>query len=115
MVKIFFYDKLNDVELIRKISNNFTIHDGYIIIKNYDIENNILEISSNSNINNKILCGKIVSFNMDIDNILKKINEIEEYKFNNDKIRCSLNIIWANKFFGGLYETYIICYEKSKI
>ena len=47
MVKIFFYDKLNDVDLIRKISNNFTIHDGYIIIKNYDIENNILEISSN--------------------------------------------------------------------
>ena len=62
MVNLFFYNKLTNLELIKKININFEICDGYIIIQNYDIENNLLEISNKFSENNKLLYGKIVNF-----------------------------------------------------
>lgn len=107
MVKFFFYDKFTNVELIKKISNNYEIYDGYIIIKNYDSENNFLEISNNILDNNLLLYGKIVDFNMKVDDIIKKINEIEECKIKN-KIKYTLETIWTNRILGGTYKAYII-------
>ncbi len=107
MVKIFFYNKLTNIELIKKINDNFTIDNGYIIIKNYDNENNILEISENKSLNNKILNGKIVNFDMTIYDIIKKINEIDECKIEN-KIKYTLETVWANKISGCSYKVYII-------
>jgi hypothetical protein len=106
MISFFFYNKLTNIELIKKINNNFKIDDGYILIQNYDSKNNLLEICDKS-INNKLLCGKIVNFNMDLYDILKKINEIEECKFEN-RIKYTIKTIWANKIGGGKYKTYII-------
>ena len=82
MVLFFFYDKLTNIELIKKINERFEISDGYVLINRYDNINNILEISDNSINNMNILHGKIVSFNMNIEDIIIKINEIEECKFN---------------------------------
>jgi hypothetical protein len=107
MVNFFFYNKLTNLELIKKININFEICDGYIIIQNYDIENNLLEISNKFSENNKLLYGKIVNFNMKLDDIIKKINEIDECKLKN-KIKYSLEEIWVNKTFGGTYKAYII-------
>ncbi len=107
MVRFFFYNKLTNVELIKKININFEIWDGYAIIHNYDIENNLLEISDKSSNNNTLLYGKIVNFNMNIYDIIKKINEIDECKLEN-KIKYSLEQIWTNKTFGGTYKAYII-------
>jgi hypothetical protein len=94
------------VELIKKINDYFDIYDGYIIIQNYDSENNILEISKNRLNNNKLLYGKLVDFNMKMDDIINKINEIEECKLN--KIKYTLETVWVNKAFGGTYKAYII-------
>jgi hypothetical protein len=107
MVKFFFYNKLTNLELIKKININFEIYDGYILIQNYDIENNILEISNKSSKNNKLLYGKIVNFNMTLDDIIKKINEIDECKLEN-KTKYLLEEIFTNKTFGGIYKAYII-------
>jgi formyltetrahydrofolate synthetase len=107
MVKFFFYNKLTNLELIQKINIKFEIYDGYILIQNYDIENNLLEISDKSSKNNQLLYGKIVNFNMKLDDIIKKINEIDECKLEN-KIKYSLEEIWTNKTFGGTYKAYII-------
>jgi hypothetical protein len=107
MVKFFFYDKLTNIEVLKKINNDYTIYDGYILIQNYDNENNFLEISHVSINNNKILYGKIVDFNMKFDDIIKKINEIKECKIEN-KTKYMLKTIWANKFSGGTYNAYII-------
>jgi glycine cleavage system H lipoate-binding protein len=104
MVRFFFYNKLTNIELIKKINEIFEIYDGYIIIQNYDIVNNLLEISDKSLNNNKLLYGKIVNFNMKLDDIIKKINEL---KFENKK-KYTLEEIWTNKTFGGTYKAYII-------
>ena len=57
--------------------------------------------------NNKTLPGKIVTFNMTVDDIIKKINEIEEIK-SNGKTKEIVTTIWANKPLGGKCKTYII-------
>ena len=109
MVRFFFYNKLTSLELIKKINNNFQINNGYIIIKDYDNENNILEISKNKFLNNKILYGKIVDFDMKIYDIINKINEIEECECNlENKIKYTLETIWTNKISGGTCKAYII-------
>ena len=107
MISFFFYNKLTNVELIKKINPRFEICDGFIIIQKYDGENNILEISNDSLNNNKALPGKIVSFNMTLDDIIKKINGIEEVKSNNTS-KDLVTTIWANKPLGGKCKTYII-------
>jgi len=100
MVAFFFHNKLYNSELLKKITPNFDIIDGYILIENYDAENDILMISDNSKNNNIILYGKIVKFsNMKLEVILEKLGYAEESK---------LNTIWANKKFGGVCKTYII-------
>ena len=108
MVKFFFYNKLTNIDLIKKINDNFEIYDGYIVIQNYDSENNILEICDKKSLNNnKLLYGKIVDFDMKLVDVIKKINEIEDLKLEN-KIKYTLEEIWTNKTFGGTYKAYII-------
>jgi len=43
---------------------------------------------------------------MKVDDIIKKINEIYEYKIENKMY--SLEEIWTNKIYGGTYKAYII-------
>ena len=64
MVYIFFYKNLIDPELIRKINDKFDIFDGYVLVKSYDEENDILKISGIHSDNNVILNGKIVKLDM---------------------------------------------------
>ena len=106
MVRFFFYNKLKNIELIKKISNHFDISDGCIIIKNYDDEKSILEIDDKS-LNNKLLYGKIVDFDMKLSDIINKIEDIDDCKLEN-KIKYTLEQIWTNKKFGGTYKAYII-------
>jgi hypothetical protein len=108
MVSFFFYKNFINIDLIKQISLNFEIDDGYIIVKNYDIENNILEIDNNQNNNNNIILhGKIVNFNSKLDEIIKKINEFHKF-IKDDNKKYTLNTIWANKKSGGLCKSYII-------
>ena len=109
MVLFFFYQKLTNIELLTKISNNFEINDGHIIIQKYDEENNILEISDNLINNNTILYGKLVNFNnMKIEDIIQKISKINECKFKNKYKNYTLDTIWVNKINGGVYKANII-------
>lgn len=106
MVRFFFYNKLTNIELIKKISNNFEIYDGYIIKENNDMINNILEVNDKSLSNDKLLYGKIVDFNMKIYDIINKINEIEECRL--DKIKYTVETILINGIYGGISKAYII-------
>ena len=107
MVLFFFYDKLSNTELIKKISESFEITDGYIQINTYDSCNNILEISEDSINNKTLLHGKIVHFNMKMEDIVSKINEIQECKFKN-KTKYTMEPILVNKKCGLRCICYII-------
>jgi len=106
MVSFFFYNKLINEEFLKKINIHFKINDGYVLIQNYDSQNNILEISDVSINNNTVLHGKIVIFDMTLDDVITKINEIEECKFKNTKY--TLETIWPNDVFGSVTNAYII-------
>jgi hypothetical protein len=106
MVSFFFYKKFVNTNLIKQISTNFEIDDGYIIVKKYDSENNILEIDDNEN--NIILYGKIVNFNIKLEEIIKKINDLHEFIKDKNKNKYTLNTVWVNKKSGGLCKSYII-------
>ena len=108
MVYIFFYNKLTKIELINKINIKYEIYDGIIAVKNYNKENYILEISDNKEENNIILPGKIVYFDMNISDIIKKINNIEEVNYKNNGYTHILTLINAFKLNNDLCQTYII-------
>jgi hypothetical protein len=95
----FFYNNLKDTRLINLISSNYTITDGYIYINNYI--NNKLDIKGN----NEQLYGKIVYFNLQVEQILEKINNIHHihnfYKYTIEKIN-------VNKLDNSVESAYII-------
>ena len=105
MTVFFFYKNLMNVELIKKISTDFTLNDGYIIIESYDSEKNILQINSKIEKNNMLLHGKIVTFNIKLEHVLEKMNGIEECKF---KSKYALDTVFASRISGGVYKAHII-------
>lgn len=62
MEYFFFYNKLMNEELIKKINNNYTIEDAYILVENYDYLTNNLKIGNETKNRNTILFGKLVLF-----------------------------------------------------
>jgi hypothetical protein len=109
MVTFFFYNKLTNIELLKKINIHFKINDGYVLIQNYDSEKKILEISDKSINNNTVLHGKIVIFDTTLDDVIKQINQINEIeKCNFEHTKCTLETIWPNDVFGIVSTAYII-------
>ena len=92
MISFFFYNKLKNPELIYKIQKNVVITDGYIKCK---------EINDD-----KILYGKIVEFTLNLEDIIKKINSIEECKTTKTKYTLKKVIGYTNT--GNTCELYII-------
>lgn len=78
MVLFFFYNQDTYVELIKKMNTSYEMNDGYIIVQSYDAENNVVKISDKIENNNTKLYGKIFNFNMNLNDILKKITEIKK-------------------------------------
>lgn len=103
MVNFFFYKKLTDIKLINNINTEFEIDDGTILVQKYDTDNNILEISNNIENNTFLLNGKIVTFNMKFEDVIKKINEMKEIINENNQQLFNLK-----KFIVNNKETYII-------
>jgi hypothetical protein len=92
--------------LLKRINIHFKIEDGYVLIQNYDRQRNILEISDKSINNNTLLHGKIVIFDMTLEDVIKQINEIDECKLKNAKYK--LETIWPDDVFGSVVKAYIV-------
>lgn len=108
MVYLFFYNVLICDKLIKNIDYKSISNDAYILIEDYDKNNNII-INNNSNFNNKILNGKLVSFNIDLKNILEKINNIFEYKIvKNENKKYKIDEIFVSTHNNGVIKSYII-------
>jgi hypothetical protein len=102
MVLFFFYNHFLNDELIKNINNNFESNAGYILIQSYNSKDNILQISDKTPNNKELLHGKLINFNMSLEEALQKINAITI------KDKVSIKTIWATKFIGGVYQAYII-------
>jgi hypothetical protein len=99
MSKFFFYDNFKNTQLIDLISLNYTICDGYIYIKNFD--NNIIDINGT----NKQLFGKIVYFDLEVYQILEKINKIQNINTNHKYLIKKIDV---NKSNDSIESAYII-------
>ena len=105
MVFLFFYKKFTSEHLLKKINTKFDIEDAYILADNYDNETETLTVNNREN--NIILYGKLVNFDMKLENIIQKINDIENYKIKG-KTNYTLDTIWTTKKSGGMFKAYII-------
>lgn len=118
MVYLFFYNIFMCDELIKSIDYKSISNNAYILIEDYDENNNII-INNNSKFNNKILIGKLVNFDMQLKNILEKINNIfeiiqysvvPEYKIikNENNKKYKIDEIFVSTHNNGVIKSYII-------
>jgi hypothetical protein len=97
MIYFFFYNHLFNLDLINKLSPFYTIEEGFVLINNFNKENDILVIDDNSINNNIKLKGKFVSFPMSsLSNIIDKLSKINEIKYKN---RESYKLKTINVYF----------------
>jgi len=104
MVFVFFYGKFNKIEIIEKIKSNYEYYAGHVIVQKYDKENDIIEISDNLIGNTVLLFGKIVNFDMKIEDVMKKIHTLDEFKFK----KYRFETVWASTIGGQVKRVYII-------
>jgi hypothetical protein len=101
--KLFIYDNLFNTDLINKICSKNKIIDGYIFIKNYDNVNNIITLATTKDIKSKLHVGKIVEFQMDLENIIKNMITYHLVSENYE-----VEKIYADTFKYGVQNVYII-------
>ena len=110
MTKFFFYKALKNEELIQKISLNYELSDGYTFVHYYDKDNDVLEIGNKDVRKSVLLCGKIVSFNSSLQDVLHKISTIDECKFKDFKEKYYVETIYAtDNITNNSHKVYIIC------
>ena len=55
MINFFFYHKFTNVDLIKKINQNFQMSDAYLLVKRHDPDKNILDLGTPAGCKNEIL------------------------------------------------------------
>ena len=106
MVHFFFYNYLTNIELLNRISPFHTIKIGYIYITEFNKIDNKLILASQNSQNNK-LPGLLVYFELTLEEILQKIENIDEIKYKN---RNSYNLEIVDVYITNkpVSEAYII-------
>lgn len=98
MSTFFFYNNLKNTELIKKINTHFTIEDGLLESCDPSLKG--------ENENENTLKGKIVRFNITLQDVLEKINGIPECK-SEKKDKYTVEKVWVTRY-SGRSEAYII-------
>jgi carbamoylphosphate synthase large subunit len=80
----------------------------YLLVNSYNVEKNILDLGTPDNCKNDIVKGKIVSFDMSLPDVLNKINQIVECKFEDGREKYIVETVWVAKYTGGVLKAYII-------
>lgn len=107
MISFFFYNKLTNPDLISKINTVYEICDGFINVKIHNVNDNSIDIDDDQ-LNNAVqLAGKIVSFDMRISAIIKRIHELEEIHSDN-RTKFTLKSVLATNNLGETKNVNII-------
>jgi len=104
MVTFFFYKNFTTAEMLSKISSNYQYSDGYVIVEDFHLDQDIVIINKDSKPNNKLLHGKIVQFPSSATDVVKKIQECAV----GVKPKYIMESVWANKSTGGVQKAFII-------
>jgi len=107
MISFFFYNKLTNPDLISKINPIYEISDASINVKTHNATNNSIDIDDDSANNTIQLSGKLVSFDMRISEIIKKIHELEEIHSDN-RTKYTLKSVLATNNLGETHTTNIL-------
>lgn len=103
MINIFFYNKLKNINNINIISNKFDCIQGYIFVNSFDSNKNKLIIENSNTI---ILKGLVVTFYMPLNELLSKLSNIDNAKYNKKLYTLEkINVITYDK---GIINCYII-------
>ena len=103
----FFYKHMKDPHLLSKVNCFYQSRDGQINIKNYNSLKDQLEIDSQPFKNENKLNGKIISFNLDLQNCLQRIHNMNLEPGSTKRYRLDKVSAYSsedNKY----YQTYII-------
>ena len=104
MINIFFYNKLNNINNIKTITNKYDCIPGYIFVNSFDSNKDKLIIGNNNTI---ILKGLVVTFYMPLNELLIKLSNINDIKYKKSKYLLEkINVITYDK---GIINCYIIC------
>ena len=102
---IFVYNKLLNSDLLDRIDNDYIDYPGYVMIENIDTDNNI-SINDEEKLNQTMLKGKIVIFNMSLNEILEKINQIKDCFSKKKTIILKIKSYDSNKKEYNVYILY---------
>lgn len=102
-IKFFFYHKLKNIDLLRKIDPLCDYQNGHILAQELDDITGRL-IPGNS----EFISGAMVTFNKPMETILKEINNMMSIVAIEDKSRYSLSTVLVNTPERGVTEAYII-------
>lgn len=108
MVYFFFYNYLTNIELLNKIHPCHTIKIGYIYITEFNKIDNKLILVSKDITQSKKLSGLLVYFELTLEEILQKIENIDEIKYKNRNSYNleKVNVYMNNQLFTDAYIIY---------
>ena len=90
MTSIFFYHFLKNEQLIKKLDIPYTMENGVALVENYNKETGEITLGDREQIE-----GKFVTFQSNLENILKKINSIS-YLVSLNKTKYEVTNIFVN-------------------
>ena len=107
MTKIFFYLNFKNEDNIKKISNKYNYINGKINIEYYNSKLNKFIINKNNNKNKNTLHGKLYFFDISINQLIQKINNIKNIQIQN-RIKYEIDTVDVITDQGIEKDVYII-------
>jgi len=103
ITRLFFYHKLKNLELVKKLDPHCECRDGCVLVEDFDEQSGRLRLG-----NNILISGKLVTFNHSLSTILDKINEIRPMISIDNKPSYEISKILVDQGVFGSCEAYII-------
>lgn len=84
-MKFFFYYKMKKISNIDKLNLKYKYSESFIKIQYFDSKNNTIVINDDEQKNTNFIFGKLVIFNCTLNEILEKLNKIDNINLKKSK------------------------------
>lgn len=107
MIKVFFYLNFKNTQYINQITTEYIVTNGKINIEFYNSKENKFIVNKDNSKNNCILNGKLYYLNLTLDQLVKKISNINNIQISN-RTRYEINTIEVVTDNGVENNVYVI-------